>query len=194
MEKQIDLVLHPIRMRILVALSGRQMTARQIAAELGDVPPATLYRHINKLVEGGILHIVEERRVRGTVEKVYTVSEQDTTISPRDLAKLSREGHLRIFSTFVTSLLDDFSRYLNKPGPIDYVADGIGYKKYPLELSDKEFLAMMAEIHAIVARYEKNEPAAGRTRRIFSTVVMPDVHVATGQSRREPAKRVQRTQ
>jgi len=185
MEKQIDLVLHPIRMRILMALSGRQMTARLIAAELGDVPPATLYRHINRLAEAGILHIVEERRVRGTVEKVYTVTEQDTTISPRELAKLSREGHLRIFSTFVTSLLDDFSRYLNKPGPIDYAADGIGYKKYPLELSDKESLAMMAEIHAILQRYEKNEPAAGRKRRIFSTVVMPDVHV--------PAKRAQRT-
>ena len=186
MEKQIDLMLHPIRLRILVALSGRQMTAGQIAAELGDVPPATLYRHINKLAEGGILHIVDERRVRGTVEKVYTVMEQDATISPRELAKLSREGHLRLFSTFVATLLDDFSRYLNRPGPIDYAADGIGYKKYPLDLSDKEFLAMMAEIHAILQRYEKNEPAAGRKRRIFSTVVMPDVHV--------PAKRAQRTQ
>ncbi len=185
MEKQIDLLLHPIRMRILMALSGRQMIARQIAEELGDVPPATLYRHINRLAEGGILRIVDEHRVRGTVEKVYTVTEQDTTIPARALAKLSREGHLRIFTTFVTSLLDDFSRYLNKPGPIDYAADGVGYKKYPLDLSDKEFLAMMAEIHAILERYEKNQPAAGRTRRIFSTVVMPDVHVS--------AKRAQRT-
>ena len=186
MAKQIDLMLHPIRLRILVALSGRQMTARQIAAELGDVPPATLYRHINKLAEGGILHLVDERRVRGTVEKVYAVTEQETTISPRELAKLSREGHVRVFSTFMASLLDDFSRYLSKPGPIDYVADGIGYQKYPLELSDKEFLTMMAEIQAILRRYKKNEPAAARTRRIFSTVVMPDVHV--------PAKRAQRTQ
>jgi DNA-binding transcriptional ArsR family regulator len=185
MEKQVDLVLHPIRMRILVALSGRQMTAGEMAEEFGDVPPATLYRHINRLADGGILRVVNERRVRGTVEKVYTVTEQDTTISPRDLAKLSREGHLRIFSTFITSLLDDFSRYLKKPGPIDYVADGIGYKKYPLELSDKEFLALMTKIHAVVQRYQKNEPAAGRKRRIFSTVVMPDVHV--------PAKRAQRT-
>jgi DNA-binding transcriptional ArsR family regulator len=75
-DSKVDLILHPIRMRIIMALAGERWTARQIAAALPDVAQATLYRHINALAEGGILRIVEERPVRGMVEKVYALADK----------------------------------------------------------------------------------------------------------------------
>ncbi|NNJ11357.1 helix-turn-helix domain-containing protein [Chloroflexales bacterium ZM16-3] len=45
-----DLLLHPIRLRIIVALTVQQLTVQQLAGVLPDVPQATLYRQIHKLV------------------------------------------------------------------------------------------------------------------------------------------------
>ncbi len=173
MEKLVDLVLHPIRMRIITSLAGREMTAQQLAETLGDVPPATLYRHLNRLTEAGILVLAAERHVRGTVEKVYTLCNQSIILNAEDFANLSREDHLRYFTTFVATLLDDFSHYIHKTGPLDLAADGVGYQKIPFELSDEEFLALAQAINAAIIPYLNYPPAPGRKRRLFTTIVMP---------------------
>ncbi len=175
MEDLVDLVLHPIRMRVVMALAGRQMTAQQVADALGDVPPATLYRHLNRLVEAGVVAVVSERRVRGTLEKVYTMNAQGPQLSPDQFAALSKEEHLRYFTTYVATLLDDYSRYLQHSDPRRILEDGVGYRKILLELSDEEFAAMAAAINAAVIPYLNNQPGPGRRRRILSTIVMPDV-------------------
>jgi DNA-binding transcriptional ArsR family regulator len=175
MENLVDLVLHPMRMRIVMALAGREMTAQQLAETLGDVPPATLYRHLNRLHEAGVLTVAAERRVRGTLEKVYTLSRQGGFMDPQEFAALSREDHLRYFTTFVASLLDDFSRYVKNPEPINVLSDGVGYQKFPLELSDDEFAAVATGINAALIPYLNNKSAPGRKRRIFATIVMPEI-------------------
>ena len=64
-----DLLLHPVRLRIVQAFLGdRALTTAQLAAELGDVPHASLYRHVSLLAKAGVLHVVAERRVRAVVE------------------------------------------------------------------------------------------------------------------------------
>lgn len=175
MEKLVDLVLHPIRMRVVMALAGRELSAQQLAETLGDVPPATLYRHLNRLTEAGVLAVASERRVRGTLEKVYTLGSHGAFIDPQQFAAMSREEHLRYFTTFVATLLDDFSRYINNPEPINILTDGVGYQKFPLELSDEEFAAVAQGINAAIVPHMSNQPAPGRKRRIFATMVMPDV-------------------
>ncbi len=180
MEKSLDLILNPIRLRIIMTLAGREMTAGQVGEALGDVPPATFYRHLNRLVKAGMLKVIAERRVRGTVEKVYTVNILDAQMGPEQVAGLSREEHLRVFATFVTSLLDDFSRYLNHTESIDLVANGVSYGKVPLELSDEEFAEMSREFAAVLLPRMQNKPAPNRKRRILGTVVMPDVTAAPG--------------
>ncbi|GMA51885.1 hypothetical protein GCM10025857_32420 [Alicyclobacillus contaminans] len=43
--------MHPIRLRIIGLLaSGHPLTAQKMLGQLPDVPVATLYRHLNKLV------------------------------------------------------------------------------------------------------------------------------------------------
>ena len=74
-ESKTDLIMHPIRIRILLALVDRKLTPLQLGEQLADVPQATLYRHLNKLMQGGLLEVIEERPVRGTVEKVYGLNQ-----------------------------------------------------------------------------------------------------------------------
>ena len=56
-----DLVLHPIRIRILMALAGEHRTSQQLADNLRDIPQATLYRHIARLAKAGIIEVAEVR-------------------------------------------------------------------------------------------------------------------------------------
>ena len=171
-ENKVDLILHPVRMRILTTLSGRQMTTQQIAAALSDVAQATLYRHINKLVQGGVLVVVEERPVRGTVEKVYAFASADVlNLTEDDVRHATHEDHVRYFTTWLATLMADYTRYLNDRPDADPAQDGVGYHTVPLYLSDAELDAMGEQLQRIMLAHL--EPQSGRQRRLFSFVFMP---------------------
>ncbi len=178
----LDLALHPVRMRILTLLSGSQgLTPQQMAERMNDIPQATLYRHINRLAQGGLLAVVAERPVRGTLEKVYALN----TAYDRQLVtgedaleafnRLSREDHPRYFNSFLLSLLDAFSQYLNhaKGSQLNMAADGVGYHTLPLFLSDEEFGQFAAALNQALMPFLKMEAAPGRRKRLFTTIMMP---------------------
>jgi DNA-binding transcriptional ArsR family regulator len=173
-----QIILHPIRMRIIQTLiGGVQLTAQQMAEVLSDVPQASLYRHLNKLTKAGIVSVVAENPVRGAVEKVYALPEQAANLSGEDLANASREEHMQYFITFVASLLGDFSRYLQAE-TIDLESDGVGYRQVALYLNDEEFQEFISDLSAVVKPLLANRPRSDRRRRLFSTIVMPGVEVA----------------
>ena len=64
-QKKVDMMLHPVRLRILLTLVGNRLTAQDLAQALPEIPQATLYRHIHHLVGAGLLSIDETRSVRG---------------------------------------------------------------------------------------------------------------------------------
>src|SRR5690606_18487543 len=94
----VELLLHPVRMRIVQAFLGdRALTTAALGEELGDVPPGSLYRHIARLVDGGVLTVADERRVRGTVERTYRLELAAAGVDPGDLAAMTAEDHRRAF-------------------------------------------------------------------------------------------------
>ncbi|SBT44255.1 helix-turn-helix domain-containing protein [Micromonospora narathiwatensis] len=185
------LALHPVRIRILRSVAGARRTTRDLAAALPDVPQATIYRHVAALVAGGLLDVVEERKVRGTVERVYTLPAHGAALGPADLADANAEDHGRWFTAFVSSLLAEFSRYLSRDR-IDLVADGVGYQQVVLHLSDEEFAEFAAELAGVIAPRLANRPGPGRVARLLATVLMPaepasDTSSAAPQPAAEPA-------
>ncbi len=172
-ERISELVLHPLRMGIIMAIAGRQMTTQQLAAVLGDVPQATLYRHINRLSEGGVLSVIAQRRVRGAVEKVYVLGPSGGIVPPDEMTELDKEQHMRYFTTFVATLLEDFASYLERTPEVDPIADGVGYRKVPLELSDQELVEMAQAVNQALVPFRDNKPNPLRHRRLFATVLIP---------------------
>lgn len=168
-----DLILHPLRMRIIMAIAGKQMTAQKLAAALPDIAQATLYRHINKLAKGGVLAVVEERPVRGTLEKIYSLSEGGSFLNPEDIAGFSKDDHMRLFTSFIAVLLGEFSQYLNSKDDTDFVADGVGYTKLMFYLSDEELLTIGQKMREVLGPLLENPPAPERKRRVFTTIVLP---------------------
>lgn len=168
-----ELLLHPVRLRIVQAFLGdRALTTAQLAEELADVPTATLYRHVSLLTGAGVLTVVAERRVRGGVERTLSLQVEAARVGPDELATLTPEQHAAMFRAFVANLLGDFDRYLAS-GTADLIADGAGYSLSGLWLSDAEFAELAADLGRVYQARVGNTPADGRRLRMLASVVIP---------------------
>jgi hypothetical protein len=168
-----NLVLHPVRLRIVKAfLPDRALTTSELLTELDDVPAGSLYRHVARLAEAGILQVVAERRVRGAVERTYTLRLLASQIAPGEVADWSKEDHARAFAVFVAGLLADFDRYLDAGIP-DVLRDGLSYGTAAVWLTDEEYRQLLREIALLLQPRLANVPGPGRRRRLISSVLMP---------------------
>ena len=181
-----DLLLHPVRLRIVQAFLGdRALTATELRGELPDVPPASLYRHVARLVQGGVLSVVAERRVRGAVERTYIMRAAAARIGTDEVAKMTPEEHRQAFLAFVAGLIGDAERYLAR-GEVDPVRDGASYSLAALWLSDVEFVEFVREMYTVVQPRLANDQKPGRSRRIFATVLLPDAPAASAAAEPTP--------
>ena len=169
-----DLLLHPIRLRIILTLLGNPMTPLQLKESLGDVPQATLYRHVNQLHDGGLLEVVDEQPVQGGVERTYGVVAKAVSLGPDELESATAEDHLRYFATFLGTLIDAFGAYLDEGDP-DFAKDGVGYRQFPVWLTDEEMEEVVSGLSSVLQPVLDHGPATGRRRRLITTLVMPDV-------------------
>lgn len=168
-----DLLLHPVRLRILQAFLGdRALTTAGLRSELPDVPPASLYRHVARLVDAGVLSIVSQRRVRGALERTYVLRVAAGSINLDELERMSREDHRQAFMAFVAGLLGDFDRYLSRED-IDLLRDGVGFRMAGIWLDDAELAELLRELTRVIQPRLANAPTAGRRRRILGNVLLP---------------------
>ena len=168
-----ELLLHPVRLRIVQAFLGdRALTTAQLRAELSDVPAASVYRQVARLVDAGVLSVVAERRVRGAVERTYVMRAAAARISADELAKMSPDEHRQAFLAFVAGLIGDAERYLARPD-VDPLRDGASYNMAALWLTDHELLEFARELYTVVQPRAANGPKPGRNRLLFATVLLP---------------------
>jgi hypothetical protein len=168
-----DLLLHPVRLRIVQAFLGdRALTTAELRAELPDVPAASLYRHIARLVDAGVLGVVSERRVRGAVERTYILRLGAAHIGLGELEKMTVDDHRQAFIAFVAGLLGDFDRYLAR-GDIDPLRDGVSYNLAGMWLDDEELRDLRRDIQRVFEPRLANAPKPGRKRRILGSVLLP---------------------
>jgi hypothetical protein len=181
-----DLLLHPVRLRIVKAFLGdRALTTSQLAAELEDVPAGSLYRHVALLTRAGVLQVVAEQRIRGAVERTYTLRAFAAQIQPDEAEAMTPEEHAAAFTAFVAGLLADFDRYLAAGSP-DLARDGVSYRVAGLWLTDAEFAGFLRDIAAVVQPRLANPPGKGRRRRMLYSVFLPEPARGAGKSGRRP--------
>lgn len=172
--KKAELILHPVRMRIIQELvGGKRLTAQQLLDRLKDVPQATLYRQLKKLTDAGVLLVADEIPVRGTWEKVYMLPEKGAEFSDEELKQASAEDHLTMFMHFVSSLIGGYGRYLRQPDA-DLFKDGVSYRQIALYLTDEEHVQLLRSIWDLLKKAMNNEPNEQRRRRLISVIGFPD--------------------
>ncbi|WP_399941364.1 helix-turn-helix domain-containing protein [Streptomyces sp. BBFR25] len=169
-----NLLLHPVRMRILQTLVGAgELTTAQLRERLPDVSPASMYRHMATLTEAGVLEVSHEKRVRGTVERSYRVRQDEALVDEDARAAMTKDDHRQAFTLFTGALMADFDRYLSRDDT-EPVREGVLYRQGAVWLTDEEFTGLVEELEAVVARRSEHRPDDGRVRHLISLVVMPD--------------------
>jgi len=166
-----ELVIHPVRMRILGALSARPMTTKQLAAALPDVPQATLYRQVRALLKGKALQVVKRRAINGITESTYATVEGAARFDRAEFAKILPEDHLRFFGVFLGIQMVDAQSYFGQPS-YDTTREGMTYFRASLLLTDEESRALRVDLLDLMKRYTF-APGKGRRPRNVAVSSIP---------------------
>lgn len=168
----VDLLLHPVRLRVVHALSGGELTTAELCARMPDVPRVTMYRHVALLADAGFLEVAEEHRVRGTIERRYRLRRDRPRIDGEAAAAMSPDDHRRGFAAAVAVLLAEFNAYLDRPDA-NPTADGVSYRQGVLWLSPPELTDLLADLLAALRPRLDNGPAEGRVPYLLSPILFP---------------------
>ena len=172
-EKLVGYISNSVTFRLLIEIQEQgQSTAKKLAETYPDIPQATLYRYLNRMLKDDVLKIVEENKIRGTVEKVYALNLSLTL----DRDKFEKEHlckeYLRLFTQFSMDLLRNFQEYTNREDA-DISADGLAFWSMPLYLTQQELEEMRNEIQGILDSRFANMPTDKRKLRNISVVFGP---------------------
>ena len=174
--RKIDLIIHPVRFRILRALDRETLTTQEISDRLPDVPTSSIYRHLKLLLEGGVVEVADTRLVKGIQEKTYRLG-QTAVLNAGDVAMLTAEEHVGYFTTFLLTLLHDFGAYVEAAevanGVIDMLADRAGYREAAFYATPQELDVALAAVNEALLPLIKNEPGNGRRRYKLATILHP---------------------
>lgn len=172
----LELLAHPVRLRIVHAMrGGRALTTTQLCARIPDASKAMVYRHVDLLAASGILEIAGERRVRGAVERRYRLRHDRVIVDTDAVAALSPDDHRRVFATSMAVLVAEFNAYLDRDNP-DPVADLVGYRQHAVWLSRGELEEMIGELRRVILPRLANQPTPDRTQHLLSPILFPIEH------------------
>lgn len=176
MKKKTDILLHPVRMRIVQALLQENMTVSELVSKFGNVPQATMYRQLKVLVDSELVKVTEERPIMKTVEKVYSAVKEHTQITKEEHSLLSSEEQLEFFTTYYTHLLQEVQSYLlNEKSKNCSNINEFSYESFSLYLSKEEKKELIQRYHALLKEFTQRQSPSEKTAFTLSTIFVPNV-------------------
>jgi DNA-binding transcriptional ArsR family regulator len=173
MDENVELILHPVRLRIVRAMRvATKLTTGELCERLSDVPKATIYRHVERLLKGGVLQIDSEHKIRGVMERVYRLDDAAAPIGAQAAQAMTLEDHRLGFAAAVGALMGDFNAYLDGDAARPF-EDCVAYRQFLVWLSDDERDRLITELSRLVLAQKDNEPGNGRAPYILSPLFFP---------------------
>lgn len=177
-DKLMDCITNPVKCKLLLEIhSQKKATAKHLADIYHDIPQATLYRHLKKMLNDGILQVVEETPVRGTVEKTYALAFDISDNMETMLEKNSGELYMQYFMQYIFGFAKQFQEYCQSPH-IHIKEDMTGFSLSPLYLSDDELTSLVTDISRIISAVKNNEPNPERKLRTIGLIISPAENTA----------------
>ncbi|MFS0724921.1 helix-turn-helix domain-containing protein [Paenibacillus sp. 1P07SE] len=174
MPKKADILLHPLRMRIIQELvEGTPLTTTELVKRLKTVPQATVYRHVRQLLDAEFIQVVDTNRVQGTQERVFAVIKENLALPQSEMENSTSTEHLAYFTTFTAQLLQLAEAYMSSRSPKHFAEDGFGYWQTPMHMTDEEFHAFTVKLQALLREAAALPPSHGRRTRMLNTIMIP---------------------
>ena len=159
-----EVLMNPVRQRIFqYFLVHEKGTVKEIKKELSDIPSASLYRHIKILTDNSVLTVVEENRIRGTVESVYQLNKSALEIDDADGMGVQMA---------LLGILSAFAKYFSS-GKANPRKDMYMMTSCTLTLTDDEFKSFLAELSEIATKYMSKTVTEKSVSRQISLISAP---------------------
>ena len=159
-----EVFMNPVRQRIIqYLLVHKKGTVKEIKKELPDVPSASLYRHIKILNDSAFIIVVEENRIRGTVENVYSLN--------REALEVDDENGT-VVQMSLLSLCAAFAKYFSS-GHADPRKDLLMLTSCTLTLTDEEFIKFLTEMNEVATKYMSKPVTKTSVSRQITLVSLP---------------------
>ena len=124
------------------------------------------------MLRDGILQVVDETQVRGTVEKTYALAYDINSNMETMVEKNSGELYMQYFMQYIFGFVKQFQDYCQSPN-INIKKDMTGFSLSPLYLSDGELTSLVTSISQIINAVKNNGPNPERKLRTIGVIVSP---------------------
>jgi DNA-binding transcriptional ArsR family regulator len=179
--EQLDLILHPVRLRIITALERDPLTTQQITTALGDVPASSIYRHLRLLLEGNMIRVARIRQVKGIEEKVYELAMENPLLAAGAFEGLGKQELSKYFSIFFGVALNNVNDYLEHSPDPQWTRDQLGFGEFTFYATREEFRHIWDTVWEMLLQAERNLPNEGRVKRKMTVAMYPGVVQPTDQ-------------
>lgn len=164
---------NPIKCKLLLEIHNKERaTAKQLSKTYSDITHATLYRYLKKMTDDGILKVVEENQIRGTVEKVYAVNPDLSVDTKKMVIENNGQAYMMLFTQFVMGLTEEFREYTSRPD-INILQDGSGFTVAPIYATTEELTAVLTEIGKIIEPLLNNGKTPERDLHNIAIITTP---------------------
>lgn len=159
------LILNPARLRILQYISlHEKVRTSDLVEVLADIPRATVYHHVKILEDNKLIFVVEENRVRGTTEKIYSMKSRSVVPEGENPATLSAAFHM--------GLMHELDRYFHREDS-DYKKDRVFFTTALLRVTDEEYDTLMRDMAELMKPYIDRKAQTGQHLRKLSMISAP---------------------
>lgn len=164
---------NPIKCKLLLEIYNKgQATAKQLAETHRDITHATLYRYLKKMTADGVLKVVEENQIRGTVERVYAVADDFMMDTSKMVEENNGQAYMMLFTQFVMGLTEEFRAYTSRPD-INLLQDGSGFTVAPIYATREELVEALTEMGKIIQSLLGNEKTPERYLHNIAIITTP---------------------
>lgn len=176
MINKVEVLMHPVRMKIAQVLMRNKeegLTPLEMVKLMKNVPQATLYRHIQIMLDSGVIRIIKEKKVKSVSEKYYALNEIEARLSIEDWKKASSEKKLDYVSYYQLSLLTQYQSYLKKLEQQNCQEDGATFSLVELKMNEKHFEMFQNELNELMTKYyhATNKELDAPVRTIAVTII-----------------------
>lgn len=139
-----EVFMNPVRQRIIQYLLVHEKgTVKEMKKDLPDVPNASLYRHVKVLNDYEFILVIEEHKIRGTVENVYQLNRAALEVDDEDGTAVQ---------VSLLSLCASFAKYFAS-GHADPRKDLLMLTSCTLTLNDDDFIQFLKELNEVASKY-----------------------------------------
>lgn len=168
---------NPACSRVMMALFEKgRATAGQLQEMLPGIPAASLYRYLKQLEKAQVIQVVEQRRVRGAVERVYAPRADMGEEGARQLKENPGPTILAMYAQFSAQLMGQFAAYCQRED-IQPERDGFNFTVCPVYASGEELRQALTQVGQILTGLMRQQMAPGRSLHSIAVIATPPQEV-----------------